>query len=94
MQSFLLPQNFKFLNTFLVFLIIHIRFDLSRSGDSNSTNTLLDYFEKLLCSEATEDHLDHVDEDEEWGEEPKIDIEELENAIKKLKWGKREDTTK
>ena len=35
-QFLLFPQNLKFLNTFLVFLIIHIKFDLSRSGDSNN----------------------------------------------------------
>ena len=33
MQSFLFPPNLKFLNTFLIFLIISIRFDLPRSGD-------------------------------------------------------------
>ena len=33
-QFFLFPQNLKFLNAFLVFLIIFIRFDLPRSGDT------------------------------------------------------------
>ena len=33
-QFFLFPQNRKFLNTFLVLLIIPIKFDLPRSGDS------------------------------------------------------------
>ena len=32
-QFFIFPQNLKFLNTFLVFLIIPIRLDLPRSGD-------------------------------------------------------------
>ena len=32
-QSFLCPQNLKFLNRFLVFLITPIRFDLPSSGD-------------------------------------------------------------
>ena len=32
-QFFLFPQNLKFLNTFLDLLIIHIRFDLPRSGN-------------------------------------------------------------
>ena len=36
-QFFLLPQNIKFLNTFLVFLIIPLRFELPRSGDSYIT---------------------------------------------------------
>ena len=33
-QFFLFLQNLKFLNTFLIFLIIPIRFDLPKSGDS------------------------------------------------------------
>ena len=32
-QFLIFPQNLKYLNTFLVFLIIDIRFDFSRSGD-------------------------------------------------------------
>ena len=34
---FFFPQNLTFSNTFLVFLIISLRFDLSRSGDSCTT---------------------------------------------------------
>ena len=33
-QFFIFPQNLKSLNTFLVFLITPIRFDLPKSGDS------------------------------------------------------------
>ena len=36
-QFFCSPQNLKFLNTFFVFLIIPIRFDLPRFGDSYIT---------------------------------------------------------
>ena len=36
-QFFLFSQNLKFLNTFLVFLITPIRFDLPRSGDTYIT---------------------------------------------------------
>ena len=36
-QFFLFPQNLKFLNTFLVFLTIPIRFDLPRPAGSNIT---------------------------------------------------------
>ena len=41
MQFFRFPQNLKFLNTFLVFLIIHSRFDLPRSGDFYTTTKLV-----------------------------------------------------
>ena len=37
----LFPQNLKFLDTFLVFLIIPIRFDLPKSGDSYATTKLV-----------------------------------------------------
>ena len=40
-QFFLFPQNLKFLNTFFVFLIISIRFDLIRSSDSIITIKLV-----------------------------------------------------
>ena len=39
-QFFPFPQNLKFLNTFLVFLIIPIRFDLPRSGEFFITTKL------------------------------------------------------
>ena len=42
-QFFLFPQNHKFLNTFLVFLIIPNRIDLPRSGDSHVTTKLVNY---------------------------------------------------
>ena len=41
MQFFLFPQNLKFLDTFVVFLITPIRFDLPRSGDSCVTTKLV-----------------------------------------------------
>ena len=37
-------------------------------------------------------HLGIVDEVEEWGKEPKIDTEEMVNAIKKLKRGESSRT--
>ena len=40
-QFFIFPQNLMFLNTFLVFLTTHIRFDLPRSGDSYITTKLV-----------------------------------------------------
>ena len=42
-QFFFFPQNLKFLNAFLVFLIIAIRFDLPRSDDSYITSKIANY---------------------------------------------------
>ena len=49
---FLFPQNLQFLNTFVVFLIMPIRFDLPRCGDSCIYNneTIVNSLEDLeIC---------------------------------------------
>ena len=66
---FLFPQNLKFLNTFLVFLITPIRFDLLRFGDSYITKQTTVKNNNLQSTRWTiimGDLNNRVDKDKEW----------------------------